>query len=176
MSDPRLCGEHLDVPRKGQFYSARDAVLAARGELTMAAERFCMPVEDPHSRTGPPPGTDEPDAQFFLHDWQTGACYPLKVGLNTIGRFRNNDVVAPDERRTTCVSRRHCAIIVHVTGGFEVFDTASRNGTFLNGQRLTRAVWLAPRDIIQLANWPLQFVRAGEEVNSFDSCPTPFAG
>jgi hypothetical protein len=160
MSDPRLTGEHLEFPRRNQFYSDRADLLAARGPLTSAADDWVINrlFHDPHHRATPPAGTDFPNAGFFLHDWQTGACYPLKLGTNTVGRFANNDIVPPCEDRTRHVSRRHCVVLVHATGGFEVYDTASLNGTFVNGCRLTRAVWLAPRDILQLANWPLQFI------------------
>ena len=51
-----------------------------------------------------------------------------------IGRGPENDVVVDDLR----VSRRH-AEVRRVGDGFEVVDLDSHNGTFVNGQRVTRA-------------------------------------
>ncbi|KAF0250006.1 MAG: FHA domain-containing protein [bacterium] len=54
---------------------------------------------------------------------------PLKYGYNTIGRSSKNDLVIDD----MYVSRTHCSLLVHSDGRAEVFDTASANGTFVNG-------------------------------------------
>jgi pSer/pThr/pTyr-binding forkhead associated (FHA) protein len=168
MFDPRLNSVHLSFPRRAEYRATRLAILGAEGEMTLAG--------DPHARPAPPIGTNLPGSLFFLHDWQSGTCYPLKVGLNTVGRFPNNDIVPPEDQRTRSVSRRHCVVIVHATGGFELYDTASRNGTFVNGRRLTNAVWLAARDIVQLAGWKLQFVCADEAGVRDESDDTPFTG
>lgn len=90
-------------------------------------------------------------------DRQTGREYPLKVGLNTIGRFRNNDVVLEEPRDRISVSRRHCVVLVHATGGYELHDVASRNGTYVNGQRLTQPIWLESGDVIRVARRVLVF-------------------
>ncbi len=75
---------------------------------------------------GVPEGSD-----FWLRD--KAGTYALKVGVNTIGRLPDNDVVLSGE----FVSRRHCAILVHAGEGCEVYDIASKNGTFINGARLS---------------------------------------
>src|SRR5262249_17802187 len=67
---------------------------------------------------------------FWLMD--KDAIYPLKVGVNTIGRLPDNDVVV----QAPYVSRRHCAILVHAGDGCELHDIASKNGTFINGRKL----------------------------------------
>ena len=59
--------------------------------------------------------------------------YPLHVGVNTLGRSSDNDVVLED----AFCSRRHCAILVHSTDSAELHDTASKNGTIVNGRRIT---------------------------------------
>ena len=38
---------------------------------------------------------------------------PLKVGLNTLGRSSDNDVIIAEE----FVSRRHCTILIHLHDG-----------------------------------------------------------
>jgi pSer/pThr/pTyr-binding forkhead associated (FHA) protein len=72
-----------------------------------------------------------------------GQRHCLRVGINTIGRFPENDVVLTAH----IVSRRHCIVVVHATGGCEVYDTASRNGTWVNRRRVGR-VDLLPGDVL----------------------------
>ena len=61
------------------------------------------------------------------------AATTFKVGLNTVGRMPDNDVVVQD----AYVSRRHCAIVVHTGDRCEVHDIASKNGTYLNGHKIS---------------------------------------
>jgi len=143
MSDPRLCSIHLEaLPRREDFRRARELLLGACGQQTMAVG----PAEDVVARSGKPPAAGGPvgTAQFWLVDGE--GTYPLKVGVNTIGRMPDNDVSVLDGS----VSRRHCAIVVHVTRGCEIYDTASKNGTFLNGQRVGAVLPLSPGDKIRL--------------------------
>jgi pSer/pThr/pTyr-binding forkhead associated (FHA) protein len=92
--------------------------------------------------------------------------YPLKVGLNTIGRMPDNDVPILDGS----VSRRHCAIVVHAGDGCEVHDTASKNGTFLNGERVTTPTPIKPGDEVRLCDHRLVFL------SDDDPCPDPDGG
>ena len=80
--------------------------------------------------------------------------YPLKVGLNTVGRSSDNDVVVPD----CFASRRHCAILVHSHNGFELHDTASKNGVFLNGARIAHPTPLKSGDTIRICERQFTFV------------------
>lgn len=72
--------------------------------------------------------------------------YRLKYGKNRIGRFDDNDIVVDN----IMISRRHCCIVVHADERMEVFDTASKNGTTVNGQKIQR-YWLKIGDKINLA-------------------------
>jgi pSer/pThr/pTyr-binding forkhead associated (FHA) protein len=71
--------------------------------------------------------------------------YKLKYGKNYIGRFDDNDIIVNNDM----VSRRHCCIVVHSDERMEIFDTASKNGTRVNGQKVQRYV-LKPGDEITL--------------------------
>jgi FHA domain len=82
-----------------------------------------------------------------------GAIHPLKVGINTIGRLPDNDVVI----QGPYVSRRHCAILVHAGDGCELHDIASKNGTYLNGQKLSGPTLLATGDEIRMCDRQLIF-------------------
>lgn len=77
--------------------------------------------------------------------------YPLSDGKTTIGRTEDNDIALPDKG----LSRVHAEI--HVIGGrVEVIDQASRNGTFINGVRVTRR-HLLPGDVLRLGGVSLVF-------------------
>jgi ABC transport system ATP-binding/permease protein len=79
------------------------------------------------------------------------------TGRTTIGRNEDNDIVLRDLN----VSRKHAE--VRQTGGtFEVFDLGSANGTYLNGQRITRAV-LRPGDLVSIGRH--QFVFEGTRLH-----------
>lgn len=72
----------------------------------------------------------------------------LRIGCNTVGRQRDNDLVIRDDE--LLVSRRHCEIVIHSDGRAEIFDTASLNGTFVNGRRVVDRARLRSNDIVQL--------------------------
>lgn len=73
------------------------------------------------------------------------------VGTYVIGR-KECDIVLDDEK----VSRKHASIIIVRDGQYAVQDLASRNGTFVNGVRLTRRN-LGHNDLIRVGNTTLRF-------------------
>jgi hypothetical protein len=148
MVDPRLNSLHLPAPRRQDFRRAREVLLDARGEQTCYLERrndAALPS---------PSGTiiqEEPAAssscEFWLID-REHCVYPLHVGLNTLGRAPDNDVVLQD----AFTSRRHCAILVHHRAECEIHDVASKNGTYLNGVRLSGPTVLRAGDEIRVCD------------------------
>ena len=152
MSDPRFHSIHLEFPRRQHYREQRDAALGARGMLTRTAECAAGVIGR---------AVDSsllPGAPFYLVHAADAGAYALKVGLNAIGRLMNNDIVIAD--RT--ISRRHCVIVVHARGGCELYDTASLNGTFVNGRRIDNAVQLASGDEIVLCRRRLTFVSSAD--------------
>ena len=148
MSDPRFNSCHLEWPRRHAYRDAREGVLGARGPVTCAAEWADYVA---------PPFVGRPEAGYVLVHHPGGVCFPLRVGLTAIGRYPENDIVLkPIE-----VSRRHCVVLVHANGGCEVYDTASRNGTRVNG-RAVRHVWLNPGDVLQIADNRFVLTRNGD--------------
>ncbi|HEU5055827.1 MAG TPA: sigma 54-interacting transcriptional regulator [Kofleriaceae bacterium] len=63
---------------------------------------------------------------------------PLEVAIPPVGVVVGADPSADVALSDPAVSRRHCTIVPS-GGGFEVADLGSRNGTFLDGVRLTSA-------------------------------------
>jgi hypothetical protein len=135
----------------------REVLYSVRGWLTLAAEgihHLVADVDDWPSLLPVRPEHLIPGPKYLLIDDRAGCCYPLKTGLNTIGRLPDNDIVLG---RST-VSRRHCVILVHTRGACELHDTASRNGTFVNGQPLLRPIRLASGDQISVCHTMLLLV------------------
>ncbi|HJT76397.1 MAG TPA: FHA domain-containing protein [Gemmataceae bacterium] len=154
MVDPRFNSVHLEPTRREQFRQARADLLAARGLETVAAENgAALALADPNTQIQQAAGKQAPPGvKFWLVD--KDFIYPLKVGLNSIGRSPDNDVVLADP----FVSRRHCAILVHAGGRCELHDVASKNGTWLNGRRIPGPTQLATGDEIRLCDRQLVFV------------------
>jgi adenylate cyclase len=82
----------------------------------------------------------------------SGNRVPL-VGSCSLGRSASNQVVIPDER----ISRRHAMIQVQGENEFWLVDFGSRNGTYLNGQRLTRPIRLQDGDQILIGHEEFAF-------------------
>jgi hypothetical protein len=163
MADPRLNSVHLfSLPRRDDYRRARERLLEARGLLTLAAIQVhdLLGEEWPSTPDRVPPGT-----QFVLVDREGSWVYPLRTGLNTIGRLPNNDIVL-EERH---ISRRHCVILVHTRGGCELHDTASMNGTRVNGRPVVcEPVRLASGDWIQVCRRPLLFLSEKDYHGEFE--------
>jgi len=155
MTDARLDSLHLPMPRRQDFRRAREVLLQARGENTVVAERHGLrDLDGPHDTImhEPPPGAPG-EMDFWLVD-RDRCLYPLKVGLNTMGRSPENDVVLKDPY----TSRRHCAVLVHLRDGCELHDIASKNGTYINGVRIKGPTRLRPGDEIRVCDQRFVFL------------------
>ena len=169
MSDPRLQSLHLEgQPRREQFRAARQAIQAACGSHTIAGDlRLALPDEPFDASTLAAPSGALPASatgRFTLYLKDGTNVYPLHVGMNSVGRLPDNDVVIRDE----CVSRRHCAILVHTDLRCELHDVASKNGTHLNGKKIAGPTRLQSGDQILLCNRRLTF-------HITDTAPEPAA-
>ena len=83
-----------------------------------------------------------------------GQQVPLTLQTTTLGRRRGNSIVLRDAK----VSRRHAEIRLQ-DGNFVLQDLNSRNGTFVNNQRVSTAVALQPGDEIRVGDTVLRFDR-----------------
>lgn len=162
--DPRLLSIHLEGnPRRDLFRAARSRVEHAAGGHTVAGEvRLPLGSEARELKTLAP--ADVPVKAGGTHCWllDRGRQVPLKVGLNSVGRLPDNDVVIDD----ATVSRRHCAIVVHSDLSVEVHDVASKNGTTVNGTKIAGPTRLKDGDEIGLSERQLRFLMfAGQATN-----------
>lgn len=154
--DQRLLSVHLEGnPRRDAFRAARGRVEFAAGGHTLAGEiRLPLGSENREMKTLAP--SEVPVKEGGTHCWllDRGRQVALKVGLNSIGRLPDNDVVIDD----ATVSRRHCAIVVHSDLTIEVHDVASKNGTTVNGKKIQGSFRLRDGDEIGLSERHLTFL------------------
>ena len=166
MTDPRMCSVHLEaLPRRQEFRRARELLYGACGQQTLAIDQAQLEA----LRSGNPPPSEGQSGPSTTKYWLVDhdGVHHLKVGLNTIGRMPDNDVPVLDGS----VSRRHCAIVVHATRGCELYDTASKNGTFLNGQRVTAPTPLKAGDQIRLCERQFVFLTGDPAAASLQDEP-----
>jgi pSer/pThr/pTyr-binding forkhead associated (FHA) protein len=169
MNDPRLNSVHLEFPRREDFRRAREILVGSRGQHTIAAEQIPPAfASSSHTLVHEEREGGAASAEHWLVD--QGSTYPLKVGVNTIGRLPDNDVVIEGPY----VSRRHCAILVHAGNRCELYDIASKNGTFVNGAKLGGPTHLANGDEIRMCDRLFVFMskRAGQRVDEHDNTLT----
>ena len=81
--------------------------------------------------------------------------------LLRIGRAPENDLVVPD----LSVSRAHAELRNLGDGRYEIVDLGSHNGTFVNGQRITRATAVTGQDLIGIGR--ATFRLFGDELREF---------
>lgn len=81
--------------------------------------------------------------------------FPLYQRL-TVGRQSTNDIVIADRM----VSKRH-AVVGRVKGKIVVKDLSSRNGTFVNGEKVEKAI-LVSGDRLKIGNAVLRFFKEEE--------------
>jgi hypothetical protein len=157
MVDPRLNSLHLDPIRRQDYRRAREALLHSRGHQTYYAER----QEEGENNSPTMIRNDDADKALDLDYWLADKdfIYPLKVGVNTLGRASDNDVVVSD----SYVSRRHCAVLIHHNRSCELHDTASKNGTYLNGVRLTAPALLKSGDELRICDHQFVFLARHSE-------------
>jgi pSer/pThr/pTyr-binding forkhead associated (FHA) protein len=82
-----------------------------------------------------------------------GGKVPLRRGENLIGR----DPACPITLYGGEVSRRHARIVVSGEETAILEDLSSKNGTLLNGMRVTSAAPLSPGDVIEIGGVALSF-------------------
>jgi pSer/pThr/pTyr-binding forkhead associated (FHA) protein len=86
-----------------------------------------------------------------------GTMHPLLEETSTIGRTASNAVALGD----ASVSAKH-ARVTRTAEGFKIEDVGSRNGTFVNSEKISEARLLADGDLVRLGKIILTFNLASE--------------
>ncbi len=84
----------------------------------------------------------------FLEVWRPAGAdlVPLGGDRITVGRAAGNDIVLGDDGQ---VSRVH-AVLERLGGGWSIRDVSSRNGTFVNGNRVSGEARVGPGDELRI--------------------------
>src|SRR5262245_35837692 len=156
MHPSQLNSVHLGAtPRRAAFRQAREQLRHACGARTIMVQNgitmnpSTLPATD--GKTAFPA-----ECAYVLVDGEL--VYPLKPGINTVGRFLDSDVFLCERH----ISRRHCVILIHTNGTADLHDTASRNGTLLNGRALTQPTPLRSGDRLRLVNRDFVFLSTAD--------------
>jgi hypothetical protein len=99
----------------------------------------------------PPPPPAEPELVATLTA-DDGTMHPLLEETSTVGRTPANTIALRD----ASVSAKH-AQVVRTAEGFVIEDVGSRNGTFVNSEKLTEKRLLADGDLVRLGKIILTF-------------------
>jgi hypothetical protein len=160
MADPRLNSLHLATDRRQAYRRARESLLRAAGAQTLYVSRGSDSQDLDHTAIRKRDGMVESKLICWLSNGEF--LYPLQIGVNTVGRSSDNDVVLED----VYASRRHCAILVHSDETCELHDTASKNGTCVNGTRIAGPTPLKPGDEIRISTQQFIFLTRGADLNA----------
>ena len=115
---------------------------AGRGSTSPGDARRWRRAADPAeaTRVGIAPGTLNPPSSQIDR-----AAAPTAATV-TIGRAPENDIVVDD----LLVSRHHAELRPRPSGGHELVDLGSSNGTFLNGRRIAAPTALEELDVVSV--------------------------
>src|SRR5262245_55453754 len=86
VNDPRLNSMHLERPRRARYGEAREELLDAVGSTTGMIERNVRARRIIRNPAVIP-------ARYVLRHMHTGRFYPLRVGINAVGRAPENDII-----------------------------------------------------------------------------------
>jgi CRP-like cAMP-binding protein len=93
------------------------------------------------------------------------AAFPLDPQVS-IGRDKENDIHLSD----LAVSRRH-ALVYLAEGQAVVEDLGSSNGTYLNGEKISKAV-VRSGDILRIGSVTIRFLQQSEDIQEIDGLTT----
>jgi ABC-type multidrug transport system ATPase subunit len=163
---PAASGQHPAA--SGQHPAAQSAPAMRPPSAPQPAAR---PASQPQQPVAPPPAAPPPNYQeptqirpaagrggeapnlatSMVRILRPGRTTTPPAGATTIGRATDNDIVIPD-----VLASRHHATLVPTASGIEIHDERSINGTFVNGNRVDRAL-LGEGDVVTIGNIDLVF-------------------
>jgi pSer/pThr/pTyr-binding forkhead associated (FHA) protein len=102
-----------------------------------------------------------------------GQQYRIKIGLQDIELPQGETLLGRSEECRICLdddrlSRVHAKIVVEA-GKVEILDLGSRNGTFVNEERVVERVVLQPGDRIRVGQSEMQFLVTGKRTRQSSS-------
>src|SRR5229473_1809425 len=130
--------------------TARWAALGPKTAPQLAPEP--PPPSPPAPEPAPPPPSSAAPELMAALTADDGTMHPLLEETSTIGRTPANTIALRD----ASVSAQH-ALVVRTADGFVIEDVGSRNGTFVNSEKLSEKRLLADGDLVRLGKIILTF-------------------
>jgi hypothetical protein len=110
-------------------------------------------AEKEPAKAPPPPKTTAAEQKpIGTLTADNGTMHPLMDEISLIGRTGSSDIALPD----ASISSKH-ARILRTAEGFVIEDLGSRNGTFVNSEKVTEKRLLADGDTVRLGKVILMF-------------------
>ncbi|MFN2168284.1 MAG: FHA domain-containing protein [Anaerolineae bacterium] len=166
-----------DPPSSPSRVSRQKETVAQPSAQVQRTRKEAPPTAPPAARDSTMRGTGrggQPQAQapvplqlVALNGRLANQVFPMGREV-TLGRSAENAIHLEDEK----ASRRHARISPQASGSV-LEDLGSRNGTFVNGQRIDKAVLLQAGDQVQIGNSLFQVATPGrvEAVAAESTCP-----
>jgi hypothetical protein len=127
------------------------------GDATSRQPKVAPPPPEPAPPPPPPPAAPaEPELVGTLTA-DDGTLHPLLEETSTIGRTAANTIALRD----VSVSAKH-AQVIRTAEGFLIEDVGSRNGTYINSEKLSDRRLLADGDLVRLGKIILTFNLAAD--------------
>ena len=150
--------------------SKRPAVELYTIVARLQSAKLIEPVDDPDSTartTGNKPVTAaKQNVRIGTLTADDGTMHPLLEEVTTIGRTPSNAISLPDGS----VSSNH-ARVVRTADGFVIEDVGSRNGTFVNSEKVTAKRALLDGDVVRFGKVLLTFNVAVETKRQGTTAP-----
>jgi len=121
------------------------------GDVTSRQPKVAPPPAPEPAPPPPPPLPAEPELVGTLTA-DDGTLHPLLEETSTIGRTAANTIALRD----VSVSAKH-AQVIRTAEGFLIEDVGSRNGTYINSEKLSERRLLADGDLVRLGKIILTF-------------------
>ncbi len=101
--------------------------------------------------------------RLIVHFSDGDVVFPLQQrNYWTVGRSQDNDLVIRDH----CISRNHAILQATEDDNFLLIDLGSRNGTFVNGRRVSIPIIIQDKDMITFGKTEAQFHSAQSVIPS----------
>ena len=101
---------------------------------------------------------------YLIADDGTDTRYPITRTIWRIGRSKDNELSLND----TSLSRRHAEIHRNSDGTFDIIDTNSMNGVYINNEKIVKAE-LHEGDVVEIGDIFLHFTQLASDYSLDES-------
>ncbi len=165
--------EPLNLEVKPDYFTEGVKLIASFDKIGKEEREVAVNVTVPEIKVGdyaPEPAIEvEPLCEIFTAEFSVnGKQKQVKLEFaqgtrRSVGRSKQNDLTIDDNS----VSKIHAALVLNRQNQFQIADTGSTNGTFINDQRISygKAITISDTDKVKFGTVEVQFTREISEGN-----------